>query len=49
MTKEKIEWVRPNTWYCNNCKIYLDDNIEKMEMHDCEVIKGTNEKLDYAN
>ena len=36
MTKVNIKWISPNTWYCNNCKAYLDDNKEEMEMHDCE-------------
>jgi len=33
--KTIIEWISPNIWYCNNCKVYLDDNKEAMEMHEC--------------
>jgi len=49
---ENIKWISPNIWYCNNCEVYLDDNKEEMEMHNCEVevnkiFKATSDKEKY--
>lgn len=35
--EKNIEWVCIDTWYCNDCQTYIDDNVELMEMHECKI------------
>ena len=34
--EKNIDWVCIDTWYCNDCQTYIDDNVKLMEMHECK-------------